>query len=116
MARVKRGTTSKKRHKRLLSLAKGYRGSRRKLVKVARETVLKSGQYAYHGRKLKKRDMRRLWITRINAAVKKEGYSYSAFIKELKVKKILLDRKILSNLVVEDPSTFSEIVKRVFKK
>lgn len=116
MARVKRGTTSRRRHNKLFEQAKGYRGTKRRLAKVAREAVLHAGVYAYHGRKLRKRDMRSLWIIRINEALKERGYSYSAFIKNLNDKNVKLDRKILSNLVVEDPDTFTHIAKTVFGK
>lgn len=112
MARIKRGVTSHAKHKKLLSRAKGYRGTKSKLTKVAREALLHAGQYAFAGRKRKKRDFRRLWITRISEAVKVEGTSYSKFMHELKEKNILLDRKVLSRLISEDPNTFKEIVKK----
>ena len=110
MARVKRGTVSRRKHNKLLSLTKGYRGTRNRLVKVAREAALHAGQYAYHGRKLRKRDFRTLWITRISEALKNEDINYSTFINRLKKANITLDRKILSNLLVEDPQTFKNIV------
>lgn len=110
MTRVKRGITSRAKHNRLLKAVKGYRGTKSKLVSVAREAFLHAGQYAYHGRKLKKRDFRRLWILRISEAVKKEGLSYSRFIEALKKAKIELDRKILSELTIKDPESFSAIV------
>lgn len=110
MARVKRGITSRRKHKKLLKLTKGFRGTKSKLVRVAREALLHAGQYAYHGRKLRKRDFRRLWITRIGEAVKKEDLSYSVFMGRLKKTKIELDRKILADLVVNDPSTFKAVV------
>ncbi len=113
MARIKRGTVSQRKHNKLLDLTKGYRGTKSKLVKVAKEAALHAGQYAYHGRKLRKRDFRTLWITRIGEAVKKEGISYSVFIDKLHKANIALDRKILSNLVVEDPQTFKHIVDKV---
>ncbi len=113
MTRVKRGVTSHKKHKKLLELTKGFRGTRSKLVRVAKEAALHAGQYAYHGRKLKKRDFRTLWITRINYAVKQHDLSYSEFINKLKKANIQLDRKILANLVVEDPTVFSQIVDKV---
>lgn len=113
MARIKRGTVSRRKHNKLLGLTKGYRGTKSKLVKVAREAVLHAGQYAYRGRKLRKQDFRTLWITRIGEAVKKEGLSYSTFIDKLKKANITLDRKILSNLIVEDPATFKQIVDKV---
>ncbi len=113
MTRVKRGVTSHKKHKKLLELTKGFRGTRSKLVRVAKEAALHAGQYAYHGRKLRKRDFRRLWILRIGEAVKKQELSYSVFIDRLKKEKIELDRKILADLVTNDPATFSKIVARV---
>ena len=111
MARIKRGKVSRRKHNKLLAAAKGYRGTKSKLTKVAKEAVLHAGAYAYHGRKLKKRDFRSLWILRIGEACKKEGTSYSKFINGLKKAKIELDRKILSDLVLNDSKTFSEIVK-----
>ncbi|MBI2032622.1 MAG: 50S ribosomal protein L20 [Candidatus Levybacteria bacterium] len=113
MARVKRGTVSRRKHKKLLSLTKGYRGTKSKLIRVAKEASLHADQYAYHGRKLRKRDNRTLWITRISEAAKKEGISYSVFINKLKKANIELDRKILSDLVVNDPETFKKIVSSV---
>ena len=110
MARIKRGMVSRRKHKKLLGQTKGFRGTKRTLVKVAREAVLHAGAYAYHGRKLRKRDFRQLWITRIGEAVKQEGLSYSVFINKLKKAKIELDRKILADLVVNDSSTFKQIV------
>ena len=113
MARIKRGTVSRRKHNKLLGLTKGYRGTKSKLVKVAKEASLHAGQYAYHGRKLKKRNFRSLWIVRISEAVKKEDLSYSVFINKLQKANIQLDRKILSNLIVEDPQTFKQIVAKV---
>ncbi|HWY80032.1 MAG TPA: 50S ribosomal protein L20 [Candidatus Sulfotelmatobacter sp.] len=113
MARIKRGTVSRRKHNKLLGMTKGYRGTKSKLVKVAKEAALHAGQYAYHGRKLRKRDFRTLWITRIAEAVKKEDLSYSVFIDKLHKTNITLDRKILSNLIVEDPKTFKHIVDKV---
>lgn len=113
MARIKRGTVSRRKHNKLLGLTKGYRGTKSKLVKVAREATLHAGQYAYHGRKLRKRNFRSLWITRIGEAVKQEGLSYSVLIDKLHKANIGLDRKILSNLIVEDPKTFKQIVDKV---
>jgi large subunit ribosomal protein L20 len=115
MARVKRGIISRQKHKKTLDLAKGYRGTRSRLIKTATEAVLHADQYAYHGRKRKKRDFRRLWITRISEAVKAEGYSYSRFIKALKDSKIELDRKIMANLIAENGDAFKSIVKEAFK-
>jgi len=116
MARVKRGIVSRKKHKKLLKLTKGYRGTRNRLVKVAREAELHARAYSYHGRKLRKRDFRSLWITRIGEAVKKEGLSYSSFISKLKNSQIEIDRKILSDLIVNDFPTFKKIVDEVLNK
>jgi large subunit ribosomal protein L20 len=113
MARIKRGTVSKRKHKKLLGLTKGYRGTKSKLVKVAKEASLHAGQYAYAGRKDKKGDCRRLGITRIGEAAKEQGVSYSVFMNKLKKANIELDRKILSSLIVEDPEAFKHIVDRV---
>ena len=113
MARVKRGKTSRKKHNKLLSLVKGYRGTKSRTIKVAKEASLHAGQYAYHGRKLRKRDFRTLWITRIGEAVKKEDMSYSVFMNKLKKSNIRLDRKILSDLVVNEPEIFKHIVDSV---
>lgn len=110
MARVKRGVTSHKRHKKVLELTKGHRGGRSKNIKEAKSSLLHAGAYAYAGRKNRKRDMRRLWITQLSAAVKAEGLSYSKFINQLKVKEIKLDRKILSDLAVNHPEDFKKIV------
>lgn len=111
MARVKRGIVSRKKHKKLLKLTKGYWGTKNRTVKKAREAALHSGQYAFHGRKLRKRNFRALWITRISEAVKQQGLSYSVFINKLKKTNITLDRKSLSNLIAEDPQAFQEIIK-----
>ena len=116
MARIKRGTVSRRKHNKLLGLTKGYRGTKSKLVKIAKEASLHAGQYAYNGRKQKKQDFRTLWITRIGEAVKKEDLSYSVFIDRLHKSNIELDRKILSNLVTEDPQTFKYIVNQVKEK
>ncbi len=113
MARVKRGIVSRRKHNKLHDLTKGYRGTKSRLIKTAKEAALHAGAYAYHGRKLKKRDFRSLWITRIGEASKKEGISYSVFMFKLKQANVLLDRKSLSDLVVNDPSTFKQIVDRV---
>ena len=113
MVRTKTGTTRKRRHKKIIKMAKGYRMTRHKLIKRAKEAVLRAGQHAYIGRKLRKRDMRRLWIQRINAALTPYDISYSQFINGLKKAKIELDRKILADLAVSDPKTFKFIVDRV---
>lgn len=115
MARVKRGVVSRRKHNKLLGLTKGYRGTKSRLVKMAHEASLHAGSYAYHGRKLRKRDFRTLWITRISEAVKQQDMSYSVFINKLKKSNIEIDRKILSSLVVDDPATFNHIVDSVKK-
>lgn len=111
MARIKRGTVSKRKHNKLGKLTKGYRGTKHRLIKAATEASLHAGAYAYHGRKLRKRDIRSLWIVRISEASKKEGISYSKLINALKKSNIELDRKILSDLILNDPKTFTQIVK-----
>ncbi len=111
MARVKRGIVSKRKHNKLGKLTKGYRGTKHRLIRAAKEASLHAGAYAYHGRKLRKRDIRSLWIVRISEACKKEGTSYSKFLNGLKKAKIELDRKILADLVLNDPKTFTEILK-----
>lgn len=113
MTRIKRGVPSHAKHKKLLESTKGYRGTKSKLVKVAREAALHAGQYAYIGRKQKKRNMRQLWITRINEAVKAEGLTYSKFILGLKRTNINLNRKALANLIIEDAASFKQIVDKV---
>ncbi len=110
MARVKRGVTSHKRHKKVLELTKGHRGGRSKNIREAKSSLLHAGEYAFAGRKMRKRDMRRLWIIQLSAAVKAEGLSYSRFINQLKVKEIKLDRKILADLAVNHPEDFKKIV------
>lgn len=113
MARVKRGITSRRRHKKLLSLTKGHRGGRSTLLKQAKESALHAGQYAFAGRKQRKRDMRSLWITQLGIAVKAEGLSYSKFIASLKSQNINLDRKILAELAVNHPEDFKKLVSEV---
>ena len=113
MARVKRGTVSRRKHNKLLGLTKGFRGTKSELTKVAHEASLHAGQYAYHGRKLRKRDNRALWINHISEAAKKEGISYSVLINKLKANKIELDRKSLNDLLQNHPETFKEIVNSV---
>ena len=110
MARVKRGVTAHRRHKRLLQDAEGRRGTRRSLVKPAREALLHAMAYSYVGRKQRKRDMRELWIVRINAAVRQRGMTYGAFISGLKRAEIEVDRKMLADLAVRDEATFGQIV------
>lgn len=111
--RVKSGTRTKARHNKVLRLAKGYWMSRSKLYKKAQEAVLHAGQYAYVGRKQTKRNFRTLWITRINAAVREHGLSYSQFIAGLNKAQIGVDRKILAQIATEHPKVFAEIVKKV---
>src|SRR3972149_6390603 len=111
MARVK--STASRKHRKVLKMAKGFRQSRSSRFKVSQEAVLHAGQYAFAGRKLRKRDLRSLWIVRLNAAVRGEGLSYSKFIAALKTKKIEIDRKILADIAVNDPTTFKEIVSKV---
>lgn len=113
MTRIKRGIVSRRKHKKLLGRTKGFRGTKSRLVKVAKEASLHADAYAYHGRKLRKRDMRSLWITRISEATKKQEMPYSVFMNKLKKANIELDRKILSDLVVNDPQTFKLIVDSV---
>src|SRR3989304_6625020 len=113
MARVKRGVVSRRKHKKLLALTKGYRGTKRRLVKGAREAAGHAGEYAFAGRKNKKRDVRRLWITRISEATKQEGTSYSRFMAGLAKNNIKIDRKILADLVLNDKETFKKIVSEV---
>src|SRR4051812_13753186 len=103
MARVTRGLVSRRKHNKLAKLTKGYRGTKSRLIKVAHEAILHANAYAYHGRKLRKRDFRSLWIVRIGEAAKKEGMSYSVLMGKLQKAHITLDRKILSDLVVNDP-------------
>ncbi len=113
MARVKRGLVSHRKHKKLLALTKGYRGHNSKLVQVAKEASLHAGEYAFAGRKQRRRDMRKLWITQMGIALRNEGTSYSKFIAALKAKDIQLDRKILAELVVKDYPTFKEVLSKV---
>lgn len=113
MARVKNGLRNHRRHKKILKLAKGYRGSRNRLYKRAMEAVKRSFEHAFEGRKQKKRDFRRLWIARINAALTEHGIKYNRFINGLKKAKIELDRKILSEMAIHEPNAFTAIVEKV---
>ena len=106
MARVKRGVTAGRRHKKILGKAKGYYNARRKVFRAAKQAVIKAGQYAYRDRRAKKRDFRALWITRINAAARQNGMNYGTFIHGLKLAGIELDRKVLADIAVRDPETF----------
>ena len=110
MARIKGAMSAKKRHKKLLKLAKGYVGARSKVYKVAKQSVMKALDYAYIGRKQKKRDFRRLWITRISAACKMNGINYSQFMNGLKKANITLNRKMLSEIAINDSAAFAELV------
>ena len=113
MAHIKRGIVSRRKHRKLLGLAKGYRQNRSRNVKQVKEAVLHAGSYAYHGRKLKKRNFRALWNIRIGEAAKLNGLSYSVFINRLKKSNVELDRKVLSEIAVNDAATFKFIVDRV---
>ena len=113
MVRVKTGPTRRRRHKKVLKRTKGYRMTKSRLYRVAHEAMLHAGQYAYAGRRLRKRDMRKLWIIKINAALENLGLSYNKFIAGLKKAKIELDRKILADLAESDPKTFKSIVDKV---
>ncbi len=110
MARVKGALSTRKRHKKILKLAKGYRGGKSKLYRVANQAVMKSLSYAYVGRKLKKRDFRSLWITRISAACKMNDINYSRFMNGLKKANIEINRKMLSEIAINDPKAFAQLV------
>ena len=112
MARVKRGVTARARHKRTLKLAKGYYNARRKVYRVAKQAVTKAAQYAYIGRKQRKRQFRRLWIVRINAAARLHGLSYSRFMNGLLKANIKLDRKALADIAIHDPAAFGAIAEQ----
>jgi large subunit ribosomal protein L20 len=113
MARVKRGVMVRKRHTKLLKQAKGYQGSRSRRIRVARQSVLKALSYAYRDRRNRKRDFRRLWIIRINAAARQNGISYSRLMSGLKQAGIDLDRKILADMAVRDPAAFKNVVDQI---
>jgi len=112
MARVKRGVVARRRHRKVLSRAKGYYGARRKVFRVAKQAVIKAGQYAYRDRRQKKREFRRLWIQRINAAAREHGMSYSRFINGLKKAEIGVDRKMLAELAVNDKVAFKALAEK----
>jgi len=116
MPRVKRGVTAKARHKKVLTLSKGYRGRRSNVYRIAKEAVMKAGQYQYRDRRAKKREFRALWIARINAAVRELGMSYSVFMNGLKKAAIELDRKVLADMAVMDKPAFAAIVNVVKAK
>ena len=112
MARVKRGVQARRRHKKVLDLAKGYYNARRKVFRVAKQAVIKAQQYAYIGRKQKKRNYRSLWITRINAAARSNGMSYSRFMNGLLKAGITLDRKVLADIAVHDAAGFTALTEK----
>ncbi|MEK0429512.1 MAG: hypothetical protein RL001_2039 [Pseudomonadota bacterium] len=113
MPRVKRGVTARARHKKVLDAAKGYRGRRSRVYRVAKQAVMRAGQYAYRDRRNKKRVFRALWITRINAATREHGMTYSVFINGLKKASIGIDRKVLADMAVMDKPAFAAIVNQV---
>ena len=110
MARIKRAMMTRKRRKKTLKMAKGYFGAKSKRFKMAKQAVMKSGNYAYIGRKQKKRDFRRLWITRISAACKMNGMNYSSFMHGLKVAGIEINRKMLSEMAISNPAAFTQLI------
>ena len=112
MPRVKRGVTARARHKKVLAQSKGYRGRRRNVYKIAKQAVMKAGQYQYRDRRQRKREFRALWIARINAAVRELGLSYSAFMNGLQKAAIDIDRKVLADLAVNDKAAFTKIAEQ----
>jgi large subunit ribosomal protein L20 len=112
MARVKRGVVARRRHNKVLKQAKGYYGARSKVFRVAKQAVIKAGQYAYRDRRTKKRQFRRLWIARINAAARMNGMTYSRFINGLHRAEIAIDRKVLADIAVHDAAAFSAIAEK----
>ncbi|HPU09883.1 MAG: 50S ribosomal protein L20 [Ottowia sp.] len=116
MPRVKRGVTARARHKKILALAKGFRGRRKNVYRVAKQAVMKAGQYAYRDRRTKKRVFRRLWIARINAATRELGLTYSQFINGMTKAGITLDRKVLADIAVHDKAAFAGIVEQAKAK
>ena len=116
MARVKRGVQAKAKHKKVLKQAKGYRGARSRTYKVAKQAVMRAGQYAYRDRRVKKRVFRSLWIVRINAAARENGLTYSKLIAGLKKASIDLDRKTLANIAVNDKEAFTKIAEEAKSK
>ena len=115
MARVKTAKITRKKHKTVLKMAKGYYGAKSIRFRMAKQAVMKSGQYAFVGRKLKKRDFRRLWIARINAAARANGTNYSSLVNGLKKAQININRKMLAEMAVNDPVAFTELVKAATK-
>ncbi|WP_293002683.1 50S ribosomal protein L20 [Nevskia sp.] len=116
MARVKRGVTARARHKKILKKAKGYYGARGRVFRAAKQQVIKSGQYAYRDRRVKKREFRALWIQRINAATNELGLSYSKFIHGLSLAEIQIDRKMLSDIAIHDKPAFAKLVEQAKAK
>lgn len=112
MPRVKRGVTARARHKKVLNLAKGYRGRRKNVYRIAKQAVMKAGQYAYRDRRQRKRQFRQLWIARINAAARECGLSYSKFMNGLKRAAIEVDRKVLADIAVFDKPVFAQLVEK----
>ncbi|MFT6189539.1 MAG: large subunit ribosomal protein L20 [Oleispira sp.] len=112
MARVKRGVQARKRHKKILKQAKGYYGARSRVFRVAKQAVIKAGQYAYRDRRQRKRQFRQLWIARINAGARVNGLSYSRFINGLKLASVEVDRKILADLAVNEKGAFAALVEK----
>src|SRR5690554_5100140 len=112
MAKVKRGVVARRRHRKVLSRAKGYYGARRKVYRVAKQAVIKAGQYSYRDRRQRKRDFRSLWIQRINAAAREHGLSYSRFINGLKKAEVAIDRKVLADLAVHDKAAFRALAEK----
>lgn|SRR5690554_600248 len=112
MARVKRGVVARRRHKKILKQAKGYYGARSRVFRVAKQAVIKAGQYAYRDRRQRKRQFRQLWIARINAGARVNGLSYSKFINGLKKASIEIDRKILADLAVHEKAAFAALVEK----
>ncbi|BAZ94531.1 50S ribosomal protein L20 [Thiohalobacter sp. COW1] len=112
MARVKRGVIARKRHNKIMKKAKGYYGARRKVFRVAKQAVIKAGQYAYRDRRQRKRQFRALWIARINAAARENGLSYSRLINGLKKAEIEIDRKVLADIAVQDKAAFARIAEQ----
>ena len=115
MPRIKRGVTTRQKHKRILDQAKGYRGRRKNTIRIARQAVEKAGQYAYRDRKVKKRSFRALWIQRINAAVREEGLTYSQFMHATKLAGIELDRKAMADLAMNEGNVFSAVIAQAKK-
>lgn len=112
MSRVKRGVTARARHKKIIKLAKGYRGRRKNVFRIAKQAVMKAGQYAYRDRRQRKRQFHQLWVIRINAAARLNGLTYSAFINGLKKSSIQIDRKILADMAVFNKEVFKQLVEQ----